>query len=66
MNVNRVAALLRELADAIEEKDEEAPSVTRKPRPRKQDLTYPAPTGPVSDIDRQRARRMLRRRGIHT
>lgn len=68
MNTRRIAALCRELADAFEEEDVDAPvPAERKSRPRRKRqraAMFPAPTGPVSEIDRQRARKMLRRRGI--
>jgi hypothetical protein len=56
MNGKRVAELLRELADAIEE---DAPPSARPSAPDK-----PAKTRPLTDIDRARARKALRRLGV--
>jgi hypothetical protein len=63
MNVRRVAALLRELAEALEQDDP-----ARKPqRPRKRPLVEPK--GPVPEVRPEvvdKVRRALRRKGIVT
>lgn len=55
MNVRRIAALLRELADAIEQ-----PEAAKKPRRK----TVAAPTAEVSPEAEARARRALRKQGV--
>ncbi len=66
VNGVKVAELLRLLADAIEE-DTPANDTVRKPRIRKtRGREYPAPLREVSETDRMRAAKMLRRRGIGT
>lgn len=70
MNAARVAQLHRELArihgELAEELSDEptpvqaVPEVPRRPRTR----AFHAPLGEVSDTDRARAAKMLRRRGI--
>lgn len=63
MNLRRIAALLRELADEIdpgEPKTSKATPVKKPPRPRR----FPPPLNPVSEEDVERARKMLRRRGM--
>lgn len=71
MNVARVAALLRKLADELEAEDygdapSEAPSSPVSRPKRKGVKSFPAPLHPPSDVDRMRAKKMLRRRGIYT
>lgn len=62
MNRRRVAALLRELADELEQ-DDDPPA--ERPRPRREVLA-PKPETPVDDVTRARARRLLRRTGVAT
>lgn len=61
MNAARVAQLLRELADAIEEVPAEPPSRTRAKR-RQPMLTRPA--GEASEPVAGQARKILRDRGL--
>ncbi len=66
-----VAALLRELADALEEDDDatptaEAPPTRAKRRRAARAPSWPAPLHEPDDLSRQRAARMLRRRGVAT
>lgn len=63
MNPRRVATLLRELADALEE-DEPANDREQPAKPLPRERSFPAPLREVSDTDKMRARKMLRRRGI--
>lgn len=56
MNAARIAALLRELADALE--DEEEPSAPRTPRRKPRRMV--APRTEVTDIERARAARRMR------
>lgn len=73
MNARRVAALLREqsklileLAEAYEEGENEPDaSGPSKPR-RRRALAYPPPLKEPNELERARARKALRRRGIHT
>lgn len=65
MNRARVAALLRELADEIDEEAVASPKQSRtvkKAKPR----SHPLPAEPTTptDLDMMRAKNMLRRRGI--
>lgn len=66
MNVPRIVALLRELADALEEgapANDTAPAKRpKKARPRAK--AFPPPLHPPTDLDRMRARKMLRARGL--
>ncbi len=62
MNRRRVAALLRELADELEQEDDPQPA---PPRPRREVLA-PKPEVNVDDVTRARARRLLRRTGVAT
>lgn len=68
MNTARIAELLRELADALEEapaqNDVEEVRKPKLAKARQRARPFPAPLNPVSDIDRARAVQMLRRRGI--
>ncbi len=62
MNVRRIAALLRELAEALEQDDPSS-----RPRPRKRPLVEPK--GPVPEVRPEvvdKVRRALRRKGIVT
>lgn len=61
MNVRRVAQLLRELADEIEA---DMPANDVPPKPRKPARASYVPTVVPSDVDRARAREVLRKRGI--
>lgn len=61
MNARRVAALLRQLADALEE--EEPANDVPKPKARRVPLPQIHSISPPSDIDRERARQDLRRLG---
>lgn len=60
MNRPLVASLLRELADAIEAPDEEA---AKKKTGRKSGPRLVAPDGPVDELARARAERILHDRG---
>jgi len=60
MDRARIAAELRALADAIEAEGEAEESKKRRKRAR----SFPAPLREPSELDRMRARKMLRRRGI--
>jgi hypothetical protein len=63
VNAKRVAELLRELADELDEPaDAERPKPPVKAKPRAR--PFPAPLNPVSDTDKMRAQQMLRRRGM--
>lgn len=62
MNVRRVAALLRELADAIEQDDPAAKKPTRKRPTAKAEPEGPPPSPEAV----ARVRRALRRKGIVT
>ncbi len=68
MNIPRIAALLRELADAFEEAFEEDALSERvapeEKKPRSRVRRHPPPPGPTTDVAVARARRMLRERGI--
>lgn len=72
MNHGRIAALLREQARIASEladefaSDAEAPPPAPRSRPKKRTPDYPAPLHPPSDVDRMRAKKMLRRKGIYT
>jgi hypothetical protein len=59
MNARRVAALLRELADALEQDD---PAV--KPRTRRRPLVEPTDAPAVSPETMDRVRRRLRKSGV--
>jgi hypothetical protein len=61
MNTARVAALLRELADAIEEPASEPAPTKRTRRPR----APVSSTRPVDEVARQAAKNILRRKGIY-
>lgn len=64
MNVRRVAALLRELADEIE-RDESAPpaAATEPKRQRRRRVEpHPDPNVVIDDLARARARQILRKR----
>lgn len=65
-----VAALLRELADALEEDDDATPTAEAPPRAKRRRAerapNWPAPLHEPDDLSRQRAARMLRRRGVTT
>ncbi len=65
MNARRVAELLRELADELDEPASETPPVEDE-RPRRRVRSHPAPLHPPNDLDVERARKMLRRRGMST
>lgn len=62
MNLRRIAALLRELADEIDpgEPKTKATPVKKPPRPRR----FPPPRGIAKEEDVERARKMLRRHGM--
>lgn len=67
MNAPRIAALLRELADAIEEEapaNDATPAAPKLKAARRRE--YPAPLHSPSETDRARARGMLKRRGYGT
>jgi hypothetical protein len=61
VNRRRVAALLRELADELEQEDDPRPATTAK-KPRH--IPSPEPTIPIDDVARARARKLLRRAGV--
>ena len=56
MNTRRVAALLRELADELDERE-------AQPEPAKRRAAPPAPKS-VDEVTRERARRVIRSRGL--
>lgn len=58
MNAARIAALLRELADALDGEGEEEPSAPRTPRRKPRRMV--APRTEVTDIERARAARRMR------
>lgn len=60
MNRRRVAALLRELADELEQED--APK--REPAPQRRQVQRPTPETVPDEVTRARARRLLRRSGV--
>jgi hypothetical protein len=63
MNRHKIAAALRELADAFEE-DEPAPLALSAPKKRRAPMRVPpAPKRPPSELDMQRAENELRRLG---
>lgn len=63
MNRRRIAALLRELADEIEQVDEED-LVRHPPAPPRRTVRRPTPDREVDDIARARARKLLQRSGV--
>lgn len=64
MNPTRIAAALRELADAIEDGAVEAPTMPQDAPVRRKPRTYPKPLAPPSEHALGAARRMLRRNGV--
>lgn len=68
MNALRIAAILRELAEAFED----APNVDKElsrdegplPRATQKRRFWPPPSKTVSELDRQAARKVLRARGL--
>lgn len=65
MNLARVAAALRELADAVEADDELAEDRPSRPRRRPRTLKMPVrPAVEVDELAQARADRALRRRGF--
>jgi hypothetical protein len=68
MNVARVAELLRALADELESDGEPhaEPRPVLEPPRRAVARTFPRPLQEVSETDRMRAMKMLRKRGMGT
>lgn len=62
--LNDLRRILDELEDELDVKPEEAAAPRPKSKPRRRAKTHPAPLRPVSDVDRMRAVKMLRRMGI--
>jgi len=64
MNSARVAALLRELADAVEAEDER-PAVPRAPKSQpRRTRAIVAPPGEADELTRRRAKALLREHGM--
>jgi len=66
MNPVRIAALLRELADALEEgvAANDATPPTRPAKAKRPPRPFPAPLQAPNELDMMKAKQMLRRRGI--
>lgn len=65
---DRIVALAAELVhaifDAVERDDEPSPVPQPRPRRKRVNRVPPPPSGPVDDISRARARKILREQGI--